>query len=210
MKSERVIAYIDGFNLYHGLREKEWREYYWLNIEKVCTMLLRPPQVLLKAKYYTSRIKGPPDKKRRQTLYIDALGTLDKVQPYYGKYQFNDTKCKICHRVFKQAEEKITDVQLSVAAINDAHNNEYDTAFLVTGDVDILPVIETIRGDEKLKNKRLVTVFPPMRTNDELKRASHGNMHITEHILQQSQFPDQIPTFGGYVLEKPSEWVKAT
>ena len=27
---ERVIAYIDGFNLYFGLKAKGWRQFYWL------------------------------------------------------------------------------------------------------------------------------------------------------------------------------------
>lgn len=28
---ERVIAYVDGYNLYYGLRAKGWKRYYWLN-----------------------------------------------------------------------------------------------------------------------------------------------------------------------------------
>ena len=28
---ERVISYIDGFNLYFGLRSKGWRRFYWLS-----------------------------------------------------------------------------------------------------------------------------------------------------------------------------------
>lgn len=28
-KSARVIAYIDGFNLYFGLKSKGWKRYYW-------------------------------------------------------------------------------------------------------------------------------------------------------------------------------------
>jgi len=28
---DRVIAYVDGFNLYFGLKSKGWRRYYWLN-----------------------------------------------------------------------------------------------------------------------------------------------------------------------------------
>ena len=33
-KSERVIVYIDGFNLYFGLRSKGWKKYYWLNLKE--------------------------------------------------------------------------------------------------------------------------------------------------------------------------------
>ena len=27
-----VICDIDGFNLYHGLRSKGWKKYYWLDL----------------------------------------------------------------------------------------------------------------------------------------------------------------------------------
>ena len=29
---ERVIAYVDGFNLYFGLKSKGWQRYYWLDV----------------------------------------------------------------------------------------------------------------------------------------------------------------------------------
>lgn len=64
MKAERVIGYIDGFNLYFGLRDKGWRCYYWLDVKLLCQNLLKSPQHLLTVKYFTSRIKFPADKKR--------------------------------------------------------------------------------------------------------------------------------------------------
>ena len=32
---QRVVIYIDGFNLYFGLREKGWKNLYWLNVYKL-------------------------------------------------------------------------------------------------------------------------------------------------------------------------------
>ena len=29
---ERVSVYVDGFNLYYGLRSRGWRRYYWLDL----------------------------------------------------------------------------------------------------------------------------------------------------------------------------------
>jgi len=37
---ERAIAYIDGFNLYYGLKEKHWRYYYWVDLKLLCQNLL--------------------------------------------------------------------------------------------------------------------------------------------------------------------------
>jgi len=44
---DRVIAYIDGYNLYYGLREQGWKRYYWLNLQKLAGQFLRqvPPAI---------------------------------------------------------------------------------------------------------------------------------------------------------------------
>ena len=45
-ETERVIVYIDGFNLYYGLRSMGWRHYLWLDLRQLSENLLRPPQRL--------------------------------------------------------------------------------------------------------------------------------------------------------------------
>lgn len=65
---ERVIAYIDGFNFYFGLKSKGWQRYYWLNLQELARSLLLPSQRLASTKYFTARISAPPDKQRRQAL----------------------------------------------------------------------------------------------------------------------------------------------
>jgi hypothetical protein len=57
---ERIFAYIDGFNLYFGLKSKSWKRYYWLDLQKTVQNLLKPNQVLDYTKYFTARITGPP------------------------------------------------------------------------------------------------------------------------------------------------------
>ena len=34
--TRRVAVYVDGFNLYYGLRSKGWRRYYWLDLHAAC------------------------------------------------------------------------------------------------------------------------------------------------------------------------------
>jgi len=46
-KSARVIAYIDGFNLYFGLKSKGWKRYYWLDLSELCLRLLKPKRPAL-------------------------------------------------------------------------------------------------------------------------------------------------------------------
>ena len=42
----RVIVYIDGFNLFFGLRSKGWRKYYWLDFARLAQTLIKPAQQL--------------------------------------------------------------------------------------------------------------------------------------------------------------------
>mgnify|MGYP006892872337 CR=1 FL=1 len=43
-KQERVIAYIDGFNLYFGMKQGGWNDSLWLNVQKLASSLLKPSQ----------------------------------------------------------------------------------------------------------------------------------------------------------------------
>ncbi len=61
MQNRRVIAYIDGFNLYFGLKTQRWRRYYWIDLQLLARNLLKPDQELVFTKYFTSRVSLPPD-----------------------------------------------------------------------------------------------------------------------------------------------------
>jgi uncharacterized LabA/DUF88 family protein len=204
VKSNRVIAYIDGFNLYFGLKDKGWRCYYWLNVRLLCQKLLYKHQRLITVKYFTSRITSPPDKKKRQSTYIEALNTIDDIKIFYGKYQLTSWQCKKCGHTDDIAEEKMTDVQIATEMVGDAFLNNYDTAFLISGDRDLVPIVEKIRSE--CPDKRVIAIFPPMRTNEDLRGVAHGVLHITEDILKTSLFPKRVPKGSGFILQCPKSW----
>ncbi len=49
---QRVFVYIDGFNLYFGLKSKGWKRYYWLNLARLAENLLKPSQNLAMIRYF--------------------------------------------------------------------------------------------------------------------------------------------------------------
>lgn len=61
-EKEKVIVYVDGFNLYFGLLEAGLSYCKWLNINKLAINLLKKNQELIEVKYFTSRISNNPDK----------------------------------------------------------------------------------------------------------------------------------------------------
>ena len=57
----RVVAYVDGFNLYFGLKEGYGRRYHWLDLQRLVADLLRPDQELREVQYFTARVRDEPE-----------------------------------------------------------------------------------------------------------------------------------------------------
>lgn len=62
IQKERIIVYVDGFNLYFGMLEAGLIICKWLNLVLLSSSLLIGNQVLVSIKYFTSRVSNNPDK----------------------------------------------------------------------------------------------------------------------------------------------------
>ena len=203
----RVIAYIDGFNLFHGLRDAGWRRYYWLDVHALGTALLKPGQSLERVHYFTSRISpapNDPQKHQRQADYIEALGTLTGCSLHFGHYLAKPQNCRKCGATWVRQEEKMTDVNIAVELLTDAMKDRFDTALLLTADSDLVGPIDRTR--ELFPAKRIIAVFPPHRTSEQLKRHAHGWFRLGEANLRQSQFPPTVVKPDGFTLTRPALW----
>lgn len=200
----RVIAYVDGYNLYYGLRHKGWKRFYWLDIQKLVLALLRHDQRLIETKYFTTLVEQPPDKNRRQTALLDALQTLSDFKIYYGHFLSDWVMCRQCGHRHQTHHEKMTDVNIAVEMMNDAFRDRFDIALLVSADSDLVAPIRAIR--QLFNRKRVVIAFPPARYSDALKRIGGRPLHIDPNILAKSQFPDQVVTSTGFIIRRPTEW----
>jgi uncharacterized LabA/DUF88 family protein len=201
---EKVITYIDGFNLYFGLKSKGWKKFYWLNIYILCKNLLKPHQKLIKVKYFTSRISEPPEKRKRQTTYIEALETLPNFEIFYGKYQSNKWVCNSCGAETIRRNEKMTDVNIAVELMKDAFYDNFDSALLISADSDLKAPIVAIK--EMFPGKRIVVVFPPERKSYELSKIADAYFHISRSKLAKSLFPEEVKKEDGYILKCPDKW----
>ena len=94
----KAITYIDGFNLYEGLCDKNWRRYLWLDIYTFSNNLLQFNQELIRVKYFTADITHNPPKQARQATYLDALNTLNNVEIIKGKFLKVPSNCHLCNK----------------------------------------------------------------------------------------------------------------
>jgi uncharacterized LabA/DUF88 family protein len=201
---QRVIAYIDGFNLYFGLKSTRWKRYYWLNLQLMAKNLLESGQELVFTKYFTSRISFPPDKQKRQSTFIEALETLNDLKIFYGHYQTNPQFCRKCGNREFIPSEKMTDVNIAVEMMSDAYQDLFDTALLISADSDLTAPVVAIK--ELFPRKRVIIGFPPMRHSVQLQRLAHAYLQIGRANLAKSVFPDKIQKADGFILQKPVEW----
>ena len=200
---ERVCAYIDGFNLYKGMKDAFGRKYLWLDLESMCRSVLLPTQELIGVKYFTARVRRPADTQQRQSLYIDALAAATSVQTIFGRLQMNTVECLRCGHERIKPEEKKTDVAIATHMVADAVGGTIDVALVVSGDSDMVPPVEMISG---LPKARVVLAFPPRRKSDELKRYAGAAFTLSEATLRQNQLPPTVKTVGGVLLTRPASW----
>ena len=201
---ERVIEYIDGFNLYFGLKEKAWTKYYWLDLAKLAKSLLSSDQRLVRTKYFTSKISNLAAKRKRQQTYLSALGTLPDFEIHFGRYQTFVQTCMKCGHKRLDSNEKRTDVNIATHMLVDAFQGHFDTAILISADRDLTAPIAEIR---RLFPSRLVKVaFPAGRFSLELQSVAPISFQSYEGKLRKSLLPDRITLSSGYVVEKPATW----
>lgn len=221
----RIIFYIDGFNLYYGLRQRgalitpqhptqkpypsHTNKYKWLNIQKLAESL-RPHDEVVKVKYFTAKIRNDSASLNRQQTYLDALTSLNKVEVYYGRYleshpvmfthPLTEPPQKV--KVIKR-EEKGSDVNLCTHLIIDAMSGNFDAAAIISNDTDFCFPISYVKDTLK----KPVYIFNPKSVPaKDLEKCSTSIYPINNNMLSSCQFPKNVNTPKREVT-CPLEWL---
>ena len=203
----RVISYIDGFNLYFGLKNKGWKRYYWLDLQALSTALLLPEQTLTATHYFTARLRHTGNNqadKQRQDDYLDALATCNNLYIHYGHYLQKTRQCRQCKATWPDYEEKMTDVNIAVQLVADAFDDNFDTALILSADSDLTTPVKFVRN--RFPNKKIVVAQPPGRNSSHLSNVATTAFQISRKKVQNNQLPDTITTAAGIVLQRPATW----
>ena len=154
----RVHFYIDGFNVYHRIKEyherggndgRERANYRWLDYRKLLCQFLRSDHCLAGITFFTAhRDDWDCGRVGRHQSFLAALRArgIEVVSGYFSK----------CGG---KAKEKQTDVNIVLAMVLDAMENKYDRCWLLSADNDFAPVLMAIR--QKF-NKEAGLIIPPV------------------------------------------------
>ena len=210
----RIGFLVDGFNLYHSLKDYQaFRKICvkWLDIHSLCNSYISEfgRNARITSIYYFSahakhriKIKKDPDVINRHQTYIRALKTT-KVNIELGIFKEKNSKCYLCHKSLKHFEEKETDVAIAAKMFELFHYEKVDHITLVTGDTDLIPAIKTCKI---LYNNDISVLFPYKRSNDAYKKYTAKAIKIKGDRYEKHQFVPSITASSGKIIKKPKSW----
>lgn len=202
---DRAIFLIDGFNLYHSLNDNyQYRRYKWLDISKLAGFFIKSYETLGSIYYFTAYATWSQKKRERHKKLIKIYRDLN-ITPIMGVFRWKDKKCKICKRTFSTPEEKRTDVNIAIELFDQAYKNIFDTAYIMSGDSDLIPAINRVK--ENFPDKKIKIVIPIGRRAKELTKAKiDGKYKIKESHLNSSLLSDPYVLSTGQEISCPSGW----
>jgi uncharacterized LabA/DUF88 family protein len=205
----KTYVYVDGFNLYYGAVKET--PYKWLNISKLCQLLL-PKNQVVKIKYFTALVTArpnDPDQPNRQLLYLRALRTIPDLEIIYGHFLEHKIIMSVADmasggskytRVIK-TEEKGSDVNIVAHMINDGYLNRYQVAVIISNDSDLVEPVKIVRQELKLPVGILNPI--PDHPSHELRKYATFVKPIRKGVLSASQFPTRLRDATGEFFKPP-------
>ncbi len=206
VQQERVICFVDGFNLYHALKDLKEPHLKWLDLLTLCNRFVRPKsQVIKQVLFFSAYPTWRPDSHKRHLDYVKAL-QASGVTTVMGHFKKKNRNCLKCDARWESHEEKETDVNLCLALLDLAYKDSYDHAYVFTRDSDMAPAIHKVKQNFPGKQ---VSVFATenYRHSSELVQASDHHKTIKKKHIQTSLFPDKVYDAGGnLVVKRPAQY----
>jgi len=181
---ERVVVFIDGGNLYSGVKEG-------LHLQKSVKVdglaeKLAAGRPLVRIYYYTTPSPRPDSPKgKAHQRFLDKLGWIDYLQVRLGRLVPREVQidCQKCgeKQTFRSHIQKGVDTRIVVDMVTMAVRDSYDTAILVSGDSDLAEAVNFIREHT---NKQVENACVPgkgwART---LREAADKRISLTKEYL---------------------------
>lgn len=210
----RVSFFIDGFNVYHSLKnppfppnkpflKNRYQKYLWLDFYTLAERFTRKGDAIADVFYFSAFATWRPNAMKRHKQFIDALENKG-VRIIMGEFKEKDRFCTNCRAYSKGHEEKQTDVNIGIYLLNEAYKDSYDTAVILTNDTDLIPAIRMVK--DIFSDKKIGVLFPIDRWSSELAPGCTFWRKIRKKDLSKSQLPENVTLPSGVMLTRPPSW----
>lgn len=138
-RHQRLAIFIDGSNLYNGMRDN--LENTRVNLQALVEQISQKRQVV-RTYYYNAPLTNDYQNELRegQQRFFESINRIPYVTLRLGRlYRRNDGTLV----------EKGIDVALTVECLTLAYENAYDTALIISGDGDYVELVEALKRKGK-------------------------------------------------------------
>lgn len=228
----KAIIYVDGYNLYYGLKEANLRKCYWLDLYALASSLAAQRGLPVQCKYFTSLIQSRKDDKalvdligrtpsltpemmaavkqikkaERQEHYINALSKHNESNDFriiHGTYKTSERQCFHCTKLNRFSHEKQTDVNIALEIVKDVVQEQAEAIYVVSGDSDLTPALKLVK-ELTAGRERQVSIYVVCPP----KRKSDelcNQAHVKLTLFEKLLMANLLPDkFGKF--EKPEKW----
>ena len=187
----RVACYVDGFNLYHAIDDLKKPHLKWVDLRALAKSLCRPGESLVKIAYFSAYATWIPASYARHRQYVSALKYFG-VECHMARFSEQQASCKKCGSKWKRHEEKETDVHFSLTFLEDAVDDVFSRAIIISADSDHCPAIRCVR--KRYPGKQIFVAAPPGRHSHarELLSVCNSGMEITQGRIARHLLPEKI------------------
>lgn len=219
-QDSRAIFYIDGLNLYNGIKELKMPQLKWLDVVELAkNIAMERKHSVLSVKYFTAIVHGGGPENRQET-YIAALQASHRklfkltkgVLKTKNDIQCSESECRKkitcqhCQKALRLTVEKRTDVNIACQMMSDLYENKFDVAYLISGDSDLLAPIEMVAS-----KKTIIVVFPRNKGTKAIVKLGKREecaiycSEISEEMLGQCMLPAEVQA-GKKTYRRPDKW----
>ncbi len=172
-KTDRVMVFIDGSNLYHSL--KGYFKRTDIDMGKLGQKLLERRR-LIRVYYYNAIVgrKEEPERYRDQQAFFNSVSSIPYFELRLGRLVYVNWP-------HSPPYEKGVDIQLTTDLLTHSFKNNYDVAILVAGDSDYVGALQAVKDNGKNAE---VALFGKERTSRPLREVADKVITLDGRVLR--------------------------
>jgi uncharacterized LabA/DUF88 family protein len=172
-RTDRVMIFIDGSNLYHSLKGHFRRTD--IDMGKFSRRLLEKRR-LIRIYYYNATVgrREEPERYRDQQAFFASVSAIPYCELRLGRLVYTNWPSAPPY-------EKGVDIQLTTDLLTHSFKNNYDVAILVAGDTDYVGALQAVKDNGKHVE---VALFGKERTSRPLREVADKVVTIDGRLLR--------------------------
>jgi len=172
-KTDRLMIFIDGSNLYHSLKGHFKRTD--IDIGRFANKLVEKRN-LIRIYYYNASVgrREEPERYRHQQAFFASISAIPYCELRLGRLVYINWPNTPPY-------EKGVDIQLTTDLLTHSFKNNYDVAILVAGDSDYVGALQAVKDNGKNIE---VALFGKERTSRPLREVADKVISIDRRLLR--------------------------